>query len=201
TDYFKISMRKVHKMSSSAWLKKSLILLGFIGLASAAELQAQFWTEEFGTSPNCASLGQIANGYVSANGSWSVVADGANGAVANVWYVSPTAAGGFDPDLNPCGSGCIINPALNNQSLHIGRLNGDLDDGAKYNGFNLSTLYNTALRVESPTINCTNQWSITVDLWYVAWNNGIDKASFQYFDGTTWTALTDFTQTTGCVLT
>ena len=46
TDYFKISMRKVHKMSSSAWLKKSLILLGFIGLASAAELQAQFWTEE-----------------------------------------------------------------------------------------------------------------------------------------------------------
>ena len=201
TDYFKISMRKVHKMSSSAWLKKSLILLGFIGLASAAELQAQFWTEEFGTSPNCASLGQIANGYVSANGSWSVVADGTNGPVANVWYVSPTAAGGFDPDLNPCGSGCIINPALNNQSLHIGRLNGDLDDGAKYNGFNLGTLYNTALRVESPTINCTNQWSITVDLWYVAWNNGIDKASFQYFDGTSWTALTDFTQTTGCVLT
>ena len=202
TDYFNLSMKKVHKTTSAPWVKKSLFLLGFLGLAGGAELQAQFWTENFGSSANCASMGQQATAYTSPNGPWTVTADGVNGPLANVWYVSATAAGGFDPDVNPCGSGCIEVPALDNQSLHIGKLNNDLDDGARYNGFgNLGpTVYTTAKRAESPTIDCTDKWSITLDFWYVAWNNGADKASLHYFDGTTWTPLADLTQTVGCPL-
>ena len=66
-----------------------------------------------------------------------------------MWYVSSTTAGAYNPATNPCGSGCIAEPALNNQTLHISKLNFPIDDGASYNGFNdAGGTYNTSKRID-----------------------------------------------------
>lgn len=45
------------------------------------------WSEDFGNGCN---QGQLANGFSSANGTWSVTNQGVNEASANEWYVSAT---------------------------------------------------------------------------------------------------------------
>lgn len=190
----------MHKLSNSTWLKKSLFVLAFIGLAGVVELQAQpFWTEEFGIDNLCANRGQIADGYVSSNGGWTVVNDGINGGFSNVWYISSTTAGGYNPTPTACGSGCIADPTLNNQTLHISKLNFPIDDGATYNGFNdPGGTYSTSKTIHSPTIDCTDKWTITLDMWYVAGNNPLDKATVMYFDGASWTPLGDLAPSGNC---
>ncbi|MCX7697537.1 MAG: hypothetical protein N2Z72_07600, partial [Bacteroidales bacterium] len=52
--------------------------------------QLVFWSEGFGTGCN---QGQLANGFTSSNGTWTVTNTGTNGNYANQWYVSATENG------------------------------------------------------------------------------------------------------------
>lgn len=83
SDYFNKGMAKVHKTSCLERLSKPfslIIIFLFIGLGNGF---AQFWTEEFGTG-NCSNQGQIADGHVTANGTWTVVTEGPSMPFANV---------------------------------------------------------------------------------------------------------------------
>ncbi|MEW6469942.1 MAG: PKD domain-containing protein [Bacteroidota bacterium] len=166
-----------------------------------------FWTENFGTG---CSQNTLANGFISSNGTWTVTNTGANGAGANQWFVSATEAG---MGAGICGNGCLSNGSLTNRTLHIGSVGtsdcGCLicpsgDCGAAYDACNGATFCGvspqTNKRVESPTINCSGQSTITLNFNYLEGGQGaIDNMTVWYFDGSTWTQLTDPAKTlTNC---
>jgi gliding motility-associated-like protein len=166
-----------------------MLRLGFFVLISCLANYTYgqvFWTENFGLDPGgCANQGQLASGYASANGAWSVTQTGANSAQANVWYVSATEAG-FGA-AGACGDGCLGTPALINQTLHISTgIIGDL--GAAYfeTGFNFT---NSDTRAESPVIDCTGQTGISLSFLYMAAGSATDVCTVTYFDGAVWTNL------------
>jgi gliding motility-associated-like protein len=150
-----------------------LLLLFF----SASSFSQVFWTETFGTGCNS---GTIADGFVSANGTWNVSATGPNGALANVWYVSAEENG---QGVGNCGTACGSNP-----TLHIG--SGFADLGAAYltdNSFGDPT---TNVRAESPSIDCSGQSDICLSFEYIENGDGLlDNHTLWYFDGASWTQL------------
>lgn len=113
-----------------------------------------FWTETFGTGCN---TGTLADGFVSTNAAWNVTAIGANGANANLWYVSAEENG---VGVGVCGSGCGTNP-----TLHIGRADGDV--GATYLKDNATGDPTTDVRAESPTIDCSNKCQIQLSFEFI----------------------------------
>lgn len=144
--------------------------------------QAPFWIETFGTG---CSQGQFADNYNPTGlGVWSVVVTGTQGLVPNDWYISATEAG---LPVGTCGDGCLTNTLLINRTLHISP--NLLDVGAAYlAGSGLET----NKRVQSPSINCTGQNSITLSFKYLV--QGIINQD--YFDvqasangGTSWTVI------------
>lgn len=149
------------------------MLSSFSGFA-----QTVFWTEDFEGNP-CNS------GCDPSLISWTTTTTGANSGSPNVWYVSCAengqAAGG-------CGAGCGTD-----ESLHIGSTTlGDI--GAAYDASQT-----TNIRAESPTINCTGNTGIAVNFNYITNGElGFDEASFMYFDGTNWTAITNPIPITAC---
>ncbi len=200
SEYFRNSMTKVHFMNRIMGLRKSLLLVGLMFFLGLSNSQAQFWLENFGDDfGGCANVGQLADGFNTFNGPWTVVNEGVNGGIANVWYVSATTAGGFFPPS--CGAGCLTQPALFNQSLHIGTLNNPTaDQGATYNGyFSPVGLVTTSKRVESPLINCSGNYNNELEFWFVASPNANDKATLMYSDGITWIPLADLPSSgSGC---
>jgi gliding motility-associated-like protein len=159
---------------------------------------AVFFTEDFGLDATCANQNQNANGVVTVNGAWTVTTLAAEGGQANLWFVSATEAG---MGAGVCGDGCLGTPALDNQTLHVGSIGVGLcptgDCGAAYNAGGTGE---THKRVESPTIDCSGQSTITLDFNYMHFGEaGLDEASLWYFDGVIWTALQNpMPQTTCC---
>ncbi len=150
--------------------------------------QVVFWSENFGTDAACSNQNQLATSAATTNGSWTQTITAAEGGVPNQWFVSATEA--FTGTGN-CGDGCLANPALDNQSLHVGSLGVGLcptgDCGATYNA---GANGETHKRIESPTINCTGKTNIVLTFDYMHFGElGTDAASLYYFDGTTWNAL------------
>jgi hypothetical protein len=157
----------------------------------------QFWAEDFGIGCN---TGQLASGFVSANGTWTTTSTGINDASANTFFISGTEqieAGG-------CGTGCA---GGNSQTLHVGNIEalGGLiaaDGGATYNaggtcGFGICVATN--LRVESPVINCNGFTTIELEFDYIELGQGLlDNASLWYYDGSDWSLLEDLPKTTCC---
>ncbi len=149
-----------------------------------------FWSEDFGTDPGaCSNQNQLATATVLPNGSWSETIMAAEGGVPNQWFISATEA--FTGTGN-CGDGCLGNPALDNQTLHVGSLGVGLcpsgDCGAAYNA---GANGETHKRIESPVIDCSGQSTITLTFDYMHFGEtGTDAASLLYFDGVTWTPLT-----------
>ncbi len=169
------------------------IILYFSFLSSSS---AQvFWTETFGTGCN---QGVFANGFATANGSWSVASSGINDVYSNQWYISGTESG-FP--AGSCGDGCLINPTLTNQTLHVGNVMGSPssapcpagDCGALYDhGGVTPNQVRTSRLAYSPLINCTGKNNIILEFNYI--ENGdtnVDNTTVQYFNGTTWTFLSD----------
>ncbi|MFH2096087.1 MAG: PKD domain-containing protein, partial [Bacteroidota bacterium] len=148
---------------------------------------AVFWTEDFQNS--CAS-GCLANAYSGTNGAWTVTNTGANGADANAWFVSGSECGNA---AGACGTSC----GATDPSLHVGSTTIGNDPGAAYMAGGLGFWFpETDKRVESPTINCTGQSSITLNFNYM--ENGqaaIDNATLWYYDGAAWSQLFDLTKT------
>lgn len=154
-------------------------------------VNAQFWTETFSNA--CAS-NCLANAYVGPNGTWTETNTGVNDPESNKWFVSGAECGNTPP---ACGTGCgAIDP-----SLHIGSDDGILpsDPGAAYNTGGICPLFAcvaTDMRVESPTINCTGQSTITLAFNYIENGDGtIDDATLWYFDGATWTQINALAKT------
>ncbi|MCC7301985.1 MAG: gliding motility-associated C-terminal domain-containing protein [Bacteroidia bacterium] len=169
-------------------------------LCSAGLIRAQiFWTETFG---NGCTQGTAANGLVTTNGTWTQT-NFINDPESNEWYVSSCEAG---MGLNNCGDGCLSNPALLNRTLHIGANDGwtPTDPGAAYNagGF-CGVLFCVAAdkRVESPVINCTGYTNIQLNFLYLEGGQAsTDNMTVWYYDGVSWSQLTDPGKTlTNCV--
>ncbi len=144
-----------------------------------------FWTENFENS--CAS-GCFASGYSGVNGAWGVTLTGPNFDVGsyNIWYVSCAENGNA---AGACGTGCG-----SDESLHMGSQTlGDI--GAAYDAGGLCGFFwciTTDQRAESPTINCTGQFGISLNFNYIENGQGsTDNATVWYFDGTTWTQIDD----------
>lgn len=168
-------------------MKKLVLLIALIYQINLSYSQTVIWTESF--SNGCAS-DCFANAYVGPNGAWTVTNTGANGADANVWYVSGAECGN-----NPgaCGSVC----GATDPSLHISSgptLLGD--QGAAYAAGGLGFFFvETDKRVESPTINLTGQSTITLNFNYIedyvgqAGYDASDDATVWYFDGVVWAQI------------
>lgn len=184
------------RSANTCFMRK--ILPGAIALllsASALHSQTVFWTEDFnnGCSANC-----LATAYVGPNGSWTNTVTGTEGADPNLWYISCAENGHTN---NVCGTGCAAaSPTATLASLHVGSNPNSLGDlGAAYDAGGLCGFWacpETNRRIESPTINCTGQSTITLNFDYIEMGAPPqDDASLWYFDGATWTMLVNTPQT------
>lgn len=185
---------------------KKLFTLSIVLLSGSwAFAQTTFWTEDFGTGCN---QGQLADSYTGSNGSWTVSDYTSSNNAANKFYVSGTEA---FTGLGMCGQGCIDNPSLTDQTLHVGGVYVEYltvpiveaDLGASYNtggigGFGFQS--ETDIRAESPVINCSGYQNIELEFDYMEGGEGsIDNAILHYYTGTSWGVLDDPDKTvTGC---
>ncbi|MBK8144379.1 MAG: T9SS type A sorting domain-containing protein [Bacteroidetes bacterium] len=163
--------------------RKSTFLILALTLFFAKQGSAQiFWTENF-TVPG-----------------WNLnVPTGVNDLDANFFAISDAEGGGITPNLGaPASCGVALN---GNNTLFV--TSTFAAGGAAYNsgGFcALGICVTTNVRSESPVINCTGKYNITVDFNYIENGDGaIDDANFWYYDGTTWAILSNMPKTlTGC---
>jgi hypothetical protein len=154
-----------------------------------------FWSESFN---NGCTSGCDAATYSGPNGAWTVTQPSANGASANNFWVSCAENGNA---AGVCGSGCG-----SSASLHVGNVSTSPaaaffcptgDCGAAYDAGGASIL--TDKRAESPTINCTGKIGVIISFNYMEFGQAAsDNATLWYFDGTTWSQLSDPPKTLCC---
>jgi gliding motility-associated-like protein len=168
--------------------KYTLALFCFFVLASFTSNAQVFWTETF--SSGCASLCQLP--YTGVNGAWTWVSTGTNGAAANTWFVS-LAEGGLG--RGACGKTGTGTDA----SLHVGNVSnspaafifcptGDCGAACDYSACCPDVTANA--RATSPVINCTGKNTITLSFNYLEDGlPGVDYATVDYYNGTTWATL------------
>ncbi|HNK69085.1 MAG TPA: hypothetical protein PKH36_10220 [Flavobacteriales bacterium] len=192
-------------------MARYISMLALLGLAYSSSGQLVVWAEEFenGCTQNCP-----ATGYAGPNGNWTAMPTGANGACANIWFVSCQENGNA---VGACGSGCGTN-----ETLHIGNNAAGCtspnscffcpsgDCGAAYDASCPPGLCSfccscqssqTATRAVSPVIDLTGLSAITLRFKYMEGGAGSsDNALLDYFDGTAWSQLVDLpkTPTAGC---
>jgi gliding motility-associated-like protein len=143
--------------------------------------------------------GNLADGFISINGLWTVTGLGVNDSAANEWYISAT-----EPGVGPgfCASpGCHINPVIADRTLHIGNVpnspNAVLgticptgDCGAVYDpGTTLSNSVQTLKRVESPKFLLPGSSTNILVFNYLDFGDypvDSDKVFIDFYNGTTW---------------
>jgi len=166
-------------MKRNIYLFTIFLMIGF-----CATGQTQFWLEDFGTNPVCASSQGTA--YTSSNGAWTQSLTGTNQTLANAWWVSAQEAG---MGVGNCGDGCGNTPTLTNRTMHIS-LNPTFGDaGATYLA---GPGANTDVRIQSPTINCSGKSGIALKFNYIMWGvSGSDYCQVMYSgdNGVTWSNL------------
>ncbi len=181
-------------------MKKNLFVINiFFALLFTLNVNAQItthWSEDFSTPAS--AQGTPAIGF---NG-WTVTNSGANGADANLWYVSCEENGNL---IGQCGSACAGNATLHIGSQPVPFICPTGDCGAAYNAG--GGIYNTMTHkmAVTPIIDCSCSGDpVYVDFRYLA--NGQttpslqDYFNFQYWDGVSWTIITNpaTTLTAGC---
>lgn len=119
----------------------------------------QFWSEDFGTAANCASI-DTAEGTVTANGTWEITFPTTNNNVDTTdnWFIS--ARESF-MGLSNCGDGCAAGGNLNN-TLHISTYQGTTDPGAVFTNDSL-----TDIIVWTPDINTTTAEHMLLEFDYL----------------------------------
>lgn len=153
---------------------------------------ASIYSEDFGTA--CATGTPTATAF-----GWTQTS-GANGADANVWYVTARESG---LTSGTCGQDCTTG-GPSDRTLHVGSATTSLGDiGAAYDAGGLCGFLTCPLtdkRIESPTINCSGRNNLSLGFRYMENGAGTnDNATLWYFDGTTWSQLSDPPKTaTGC---
>ncbi len=151
-----------------------------------------FWTEDFGTGCN---QGQSGDGFVSENGTWTIVNTGINETYSNSFFVSAAEQIGDSNCGTVCGGG-------SSRTLHVSNTEITFmdivilpaDGGAVY----LSDAA-TNVRAESPTIDCSDHSSIELSFDYIeSGQAAFDNATLWYYDGNDWVELVDLPKTTCC---
>lgn len=164
-----------------------LLLLSTLHFNASAQV---FWTEAFDAVP-CAS--SCALPYTGVNGTWTNFVTGVPGLAPNVFYVSCAENG---MAANTCGDVCA-----GDNSLHVGAatlMGGDMG-AAYFSGLGSGGIATTSIRAESPVINCSAHTGITLSFNYIEGGAGVvDNAQVWYFDGTTWSMLSDMAKTQCC---
>ncbi|MBI4930800.1 MAG: gliding motility-associated C-terminal domain-containing protein [Bacteroidetes bacterium] len=167
-------------------MKKKLLLFIAIFSVIASNAQTIFWTEAFQNGCVSGNPCLVTLYTTGPNGPWTQTSTGLNDPESNKWFVSGAECGNAPP---ACGSVC----GAADPSLHIGADDGFvLDQGASYDagGFcGVLFCVTTNMRVESPTINCTGQSTITLAFNYIANGDVNDDATLWYYDGATWTMI------------
>ncbi len=150
-----------------------------------------FWTENF---ENGSTSGALVSAYTGPNGAWTMLITGTEGTTPNAWYVS-CAENGHTTGV--CGTGCAaVSATATLATLHVGSTSlGDM--GASYDA---GGLFNTTTdrRAQSPTINCTGRYGITMKFYYIMDGQaGVDYATIWYSadNGITWSLLDSPPQT------
>ncbi len=164
-------------------MKKILTLINCL-LFSAIYTNAQiFWTENFESG---STSGAVASGYTGPNGTWAITSTGTEGTFPNEWYVS-CAENGYTS--GGCGSGCVAaSTTATRATLHVGSTILSDMGASYYDGAGGST----NRRAESPVINCTGRYTISLSFNYIeAGDVTNDNATVWYYDGTTWSLLSD----------
>lgn len=174
------------------------LLLLFFYYTPPSLAQNTFWTEDFGTGPSCEQAAHP-DGFTSANGAWTVT-DNSSGSTPNIWYVSSQELGMSEGD---CGAGCT---SIFRRTAHIGNDPNSTgagffcpsgDCGAAYD--ESTTAEATDKRFESPTIDCSGRSNIELEFLYIM--NGeasVDRMRVYYFDGSSWSNISDPAQTNIC---
>ena len=156
---------------------------------------ANIFTEDFGVDggAGCTSAGTSANGYLTANGTWTVVPTGANGTEGSVWYVSTMEEGHI---AGECGDGCgATAPNATDRTLHVSSSPfwaGDLGAAYEIGGWcGIIICIEANLRAESPVIDLSAEGGpINLSFDYIMGGQlNVDYAELMYFDGATWTNL------------
>lgn len=179
---------------------KYLSIIILLHVATLSNGQSTFWSEDFGTGCN---QGQLANGYSTSNGNWTVTTNTSDNA-ANVWYISGREDG---LEAGNCGTACIAN----DHSLHVGSIEiiymnitvATEDYGAAYNVGGINSFgfdSQTDIRAESPIIDCTNKSNVSVSFNYLEGGQGImDNAELVADFGSGWVLLENLPKTvTSC---
>ena len=179
-----------------------------VEVTDASGAVVTFFTEGFGTG---CSQGNLANGTVTVNGTWSTTLTGFNGLGANDWFISATEAG---MGAGNCGDGCL-GAGPDDRTLHVANVATGYfacffcptgDCGAAYSDASISSGFcgveedpTMNARAESPVIDCTGESNITLDFEYIFGGQpGVDFCTVEYFDGVAWTTLTVPAQTASC---
>lgn len=166
-----------------------------IATMGAQTVRGQVFSESFDSGNFlCDDAGTLASAFASPNGTWTITSlPGDNGFVApNTWYISKTTVGNTFAGL--CTESCF-DVAMPTPSLHVGTANGappGTDVGAFFYTNPLS-FYNTDKRVESPTIDCSGSFSLTMTFNYTYSAVASGQCFVSYFDGTSWTDLQELT--------
>ncbi len=171
-----------------------LSLLCCVLLAGARASAQTFWTENFESG---STSGTLVTAYTGPNGTWSLTVTGTEGSDPNPWFVSCAENGHTN---GVCGTGCAaVTATATGATLHVGSVFlGDL--GASYDaGGTGFTAPQTDRRAESPVINCTSKFGITLTFNYIENGDGTtDDGTVWYYDGTTWSLLANPGKTTLC---
>ena len=185
-------------------MKKRFTLLAFalLVLLAGNKVSAQtFWTENFESG---STGGLDVTGYTGPNGTWTMTITGSEGDAPNIWYVS-CAENGHTSGV--CGTGCAgVTSTATGATLHLGAnaTGGSMvgDAGATYDAGGLCGLLwctSTDRRAESPTINCTSKFGITLSFNYLENGDGTnDDGTVWYYDGSTWSLLVNTAKTPVC---
>jgi gliding motility-associated-like protein len=175
--------------------------------------QSPFWIETFGNAFGC-DQGTLANGWVGANGTWtvSVPPGGINDTAANEWYISATEPG---LALGNCAvQGCDLSASITDRSLHVGNVFNSPnatspsincptgDCGAVYDMGGFQIAVETNKRAESPVINCTGFSNISLVFNYLengdSFNDDNTLVEYSPDGGTTWLNIDDPVRTPTC---
>lgn len=148
-----------------------------IGINGTAGSTA-FWSENFTTGAG-----------------WNLASvQGPEGSDPNPFIIGAYEGGGIPP------GGCGVANNGNN-TMHVGSVFNPTG-GAAYDAGGLCGILfcpQTNRRAESPTINCTGYTGITLSFNYIEFGSGTaDNMTLWYFDGTTWSQLSDPAKTPCC---